>query len=64
MRKKQWTVFETETCIQCAYSFNEETKEYMVKVITKMPKIHYYSALNDAGKTFDESIFPTLNYEK
>lgn len=61
--KLEWIAYTTDTNLKCAYTFDESISEYRIKVTQKLPKGFYYSALNEAGKYFDEIILPELNKE-
>lgn len=57
-----WVVFITETGLKAKYQITGEDllNDVKIKILTPMPRSYYYSALNEAGKHYDEIICPTL----
>lgn len=61
-----WVAFKTETGIDAKYQIIGEDlrSDVVIKIVSKMPKSYYYSALNEAGSYYDENILPKLIIEK
>lgn len=57
-----WVEFTTETGLRAKYKIVGEDLRFdvKIKILTPMPRSYYYSALNEAGSHYDESIYPTL----
>lgn len=58
-----WTEFTTQTGVKAKYQIvgPDLAFDVKIKLITRMPKSYYFSALNEAGDYYDEHILPTLN---
>lgn len=61
--KNNWIKYTTETGLECAYLFEGDIENSRVKIITKVPRGHYYSARNEALEYFSKHIVPTLKIE-
>lgn len=63
-----WTEFRiypnTSVEAKAAYAWSEEVGDYLLKLVSHIPKGYYSSFFNDAGAEFDENIRPTLNFHK
>ena len=55
-----WITFRTWTGLEAKYKIDAENKLH-IKLVSKMPKRFYYSAMNEIGEYFDEVIEPKLN---
>jgi hypothetical protein len=57
-----WITFTTETGLKAKYKILGEDlrNDVKIKILTPMPRSHYYSCLNEAGAYYDEVILPTL----
>lgn len=62
--KYNWTIFTSWTNLVAAYRVDEVTGDYRIKLVSKVPKTHYYSCLNEIGQYFDEVVFPKLQPAK
>jgi hypothetical protein len=58
--KRNWIKFKTETGLECGYWKNPETGNYVIKIYSKVPRMHYHSALNEAGLYFEYHILQTI----
>ena len=60
----KWTVFTTETGLKAKYLITGEDKrsDVRIKILTPVPRMHYYSAENEAGAFYDEHIYPNFNH--
>lgn len=63
--KSEWVNFETDTGLKAKYKIvGEDLRiDVKIKIVTKLNKTHFYSAVNEAGAYYDEQILPTLKQQ-
>lgn len=57
-----WKEFITDTGIRAKYAIigDDNRFDVKIKIVSPIPKTHYYSALNEAGIFYEETILPTI----
>lgn len=60
MSKQNWIKFITELGHIGGYRYDESISDYRIRLFSSVPKTHYYSALNDIGEHFTQTIEPQL----